>query len=97
MWCSVEMKSMPIPLARALAQRPPRELPSASGSSYDFDDHIIFVQDGSSWTARVTGPMTLELASGSRTFTADTEAAVRAAAEHWVRQGGKQARPESAN
>ena len=97
LWCSVEMKSMPIPLARALAQRPPRELPSASGSSYDFNDHIIFVKDGPPWTARVTGPMTLELSSGSRTFTADTEAAAKEAAEQWVRQGGKDTRPKKAH
>ena len=26
-WCATELKSMPLPLARVLAQNPPRELP----------------------------------------------------------------------
>ena len=30
-WCAVEMRSMPTPLARALAQRPLREIPEAAG------------------------------------------------------------------
>ena len=41
--------------------------------------------------------MTLELSSGSRTFTAVTEAAVKEAAEQWVRQGGKDTRPKRAH
>ena len=30
-WCATELKSMPIPLARALSQKPPKELPADKG------------------------------------------------------------------
>ena len=83
MWCSVEMRSMPVPLARALAQKPPREIPDTTGYSYDHCDHLVYVQEDDMWLARVTGPLTLGARAG--TFKADTEAAVKAAAEEWVR------------
>jgi hypothetical protein len=82
MWCSVEMRSMPVPLARALAQKPPREIPGTTGYSYDHCDHLIYVQEDDMWLARVTGPLTL--GARARMFKADTEAAVKAAAEEWV-------------
>ena len=83
MWCSVEMKSMPTPLARALAQRPPREIPEATGYAYERQDHLIYVQEDDAWNARVTGPLTLN--TRAKTFKADTEAAVKEAAEGWIR------------
>ena len=83
-WCAVAMRSMPVPLARALARKPPREIPDAFGYSYDNHDHLIHVQEDDTWVARVTGPLTLN--TRAKTFKADTEAAVNAAAEEWIQQ-----------
>ena len=74
---------MPTPLARALAHRPPREIPDTTGYSFDHRDHLIYGQEDDMWLARVTGPLTL--GTQARTFKADTEAAVKAAAEEWIR------------
>jgi hypothetical protein len=73
---------MPVPLARALAQKPPREIPDALGYSYDHRDHLIHVQEDDTWVARVTGP--LILGTRAKPFRASTEAAAKAAAEEWV-------------
>ena len=81
-WCSVEMRSMPVPLARALAQKPPREIPEAAGYAYECQDHLMYVQEDDTWVARVTGPLTLN--TRARTFKANTEAAAKAAAEEWI-------------
>ena len=74
---------MPTPLARALAQRPPREIPEATGYAYECQDHLIYVQEDDTWNARVTGPLTLN--TRAQTFKAHTEAAVKEAAEGWIR------------
>ena len=81
-WRAVEMRSMPVPLARALAQKPPREIPDKAGYSYDYLDHLINMQEDDTWLARVTGPLTLS--ARAKTFRAHTEAAAKAAAEEWV-------------
>ena len=92
LWCSVEMRSMPVPLARALAQKPPREIPEAAGYAYECQDHLVYVQEDDTWVARVTGPLTLN--TRAKTFKADTEAAVKATAEEWIQQHDT---PETAN
>ena len=92
MWCSVEMRSMPVPLARALAQKPPREIPDTTGYSYDHHDHLIHVEEDGTWLAGVTGPLTL--GTRAKTFKADTEATVKEAAEQWIQQHDM---PETAN
>ena len=92
LWCSVEMRSMPTPLARALAQKPPREIPDTTGYSYDHRDHLIHVQQDDTWVARVTGPLTLN--TRAKTFKANAEAAVKEAAEEWIQQHDT---PETAN
>ena len=69
---------MPVPLARALAQKPPREIPDAVGYSYDHRDHLIHVQEDDTWVARVIGPLTLN--TRVKTFKANTEAAAKATA-----------------
>ena len=74
---------MPTPLARALVHRPPREIPEAAGYSYDCQDHLVYVQEDDTWNARVTGPLTLN--TRAKTFKANTEAAVKEAAEGWIR------------
>ena len=74
---------MPTPLARALAQRPPREIPEAAGYAYEYQDHLVYVQEDGAWNARVTGPLTLN--TRAKTFKANTEAAVKQAAEDWLR------------
>ena len=73
---------MPVPLARALAQKPPREIPDTAGYSYDYLDHLIYMQEDDTWLARVTGPLTL--GTRAKTFRADTETPAKAAAEEWV-------------
>ena len=92
LWCSVEMRSMPTPLARAVAHWPPREIPDTSGYSYGRHDHLIYMQEDDMWLARVTGP--LALGTRAKTFRADTEAAIKEAAEEWTQQHDM---PESAN
>ena len=91
-WCIVELPSMPTPLARALAQKPPREIPDTTGYPYDHHDHLIHVQEEGKWLARVTGPLTL--GTRAKTFKANTEAAVKEAAEEWTQQHDT---PETAN
>jgi hypothetical protein len=83
-WCSLELKSMPVPLARALAGRVPREVQTA-GVSLDYHDHLMHV-DGPPWVARVSGPATLDVPTGARKFTAESDEEVRRAAEHWIDQ-----------
>ena len=83
---------MPTPLARALAQRPPREIPEATGCAYECQDHFIYVQEDDAWNARVTGPLTLN--TRAKTFKADSEATVKQAAEEWIRRHDM---PETAN
>ena len=92
MWCSVEMRSMPVPLARALAQKPPREIPEAAGYAYECRDHLVYVQEDDTWVARVTGPLTLN--TRAKTFKAESEVAVKEAAEDWIQQHDT---PETAN
>ena len=59
-WTSLELRSLPLPLARAFCVKPPRELPAPKEpSSYDFNSHVIDVVErkGGVWQARVTGPL----------------------------------------
>ena len=81
-WCGIELRTMPTPLARALAGRAPRDV-QVSGKSIDHRGHLVHV-DGPPWTARVSGPATLDLAKGVRIFRGDTEEEVSQAAEDWV-------------
>ena len=50
------------------------------------------MQEDDTWVARVTGPLTLN--TRAKTFKADTEAAVKEAAEEWIQQHDT---PETAN
>ena len=61
-WRSIELRSMPIPLARALAGRPPREV-QVAGTSIDHHDHLIHTE-GPPWIARVSGLRRSGLARG---------------------------------
>jgi hypothetical protein len=62
-WCSIELKSMPLPLSRALASKPPPDI-RVSGVSHDYNNHLIHV-DGPPWNARVSGPTTIDRPKGS--------------------------------
>jgi hypothetical protein len=81
-WCSVELKSMPLPLARALAGKPPPDV-RVNGVSHDYNNHLIYI-DGPPWTARVSGPSTLDRPKGFRLFGCESEEAVRRMAEQWL-------------
>jgi hypothetical protein len=82
------MKGMPLPLARVLAQRPPRELPEERGNgAYEYLGQAIYVrEEGDGFVARVTGPLAVHSCPGQgvRTFVGESEDLVRAAAERWV-------------
>lgn len=81
-YCSIELRTMPVPIARALAGRGPREV-QVSGKSIEHRDHLIHT-DGPPWTARVSGPATVDLSKGVRIFRGETEEEVSHAAEDWV-------------
>jgi hypothetical protein len=87
-WCSTELKSMPLPLARVLAQKPPRELPEEKRiGAYDYRGQAIYVREvEEGYTARVTGPLALRHSpeQGVKTLVAETETLARRTAEVWV-------------
>jgi predicted GIY-YIG superfamily endonuclease len=83
-YCSIEMRTLPTPIARALAGRGPREV-QVSGRSVEYRDHLIHTE-GPPWRARLSGPATLDLAKGVRIFRGETEEEVSQAAEDWVDQ-----------
>ena len=87
-WCATELKSMPLPLARVLAQSPPRELPEERPpGAYDYRGQALYVREtDEGYTARVTGPLALRHSpeQGVKTLVAETESLVRRAAETWV-------------
>jgi hypothetical protein len=83
-WCSIELRSMPLPLARALAGRAPREV-TVSGTSIDYHDHLVHIE-GPPWIARVSGPATIRLAKGHRVVTGESEEEVLRVATQWVDQ-----------
>ena len=80
-WCSLEMRSMPIAMARAMARRPPGEVPQPRSSAYEHEGHAVAVQHPVvNYTAEVAG----RLAAPAVAFTADTEHAARDTAERWI-------------
>ena len=87
-WCATELKSMPLPLARVLAQSPPRELPEEKApGAYDYRGQTLYVREtDEGYTARVTGPLALRHSpeQGVKTLVAETESLARRAAELWV-------------
>ena len=87
-WCSTEMTAMPLPLARALASKPPGELPARRGNSaYEYRGQAISLsEDAAGFIARGTGPLALRScpSNGVKTFTAETERLAVEAAETWV-------------
>jgi hypothetical protein len=58
-WCSIELLSMPLPLARALARQPRRPLPESRGwDSETLHGQLIVVRRvAGGFAARVTGPL----------------------------------------
>ena len=91
-WVSSELKAMPLPLARVLASKPPRELPDEKGASaYEYRDQAIYVrEEPDGFIARVTGPLAVQSypAHGVKTFAADSECLARQAAERWIDEMG---------
>ena len=79
---------MPLPLARVLAQNPPRELPEEKcNGAYEYRGQAIYVRETEEGdTARVTGPLALRHSpdQGVKTLVAGTESLARRAAELWV-------------
>jgi predicted GIY-YIG superfamily endonuclease len=83
-WCSLELRSMPIPLARALAGRAPREV-QVTGRSIDHCDHLVHIE-GPPWVVRVSGPATVDIGKGVRVFRGESEQEVCQIAKEWVDQ-----------
>ena len=87
-WCATELKSMPIPLARALSQKPPKELPEDKGrGAYEYRGQAIYVREAEEGhVARVTGPLALRHSpeQGVKTLVGASESVARRAAERWV-------------
>ena len=83
-YCAIHLRSMPVPIARALASRGPREL-QVSGKTVEYRDHLIHT-DGPPFTARLSGPATLNLSKHVRIFRGETEEEASQAAEEWVDQ-----------
>ena len=88
-WCATELKGMPLPLARVLAQKPPKELPldRERKAAYEYRGQAIYVRETEEgYTARVTGPLALRNSpdQGVKTLVAETESLARRAAESWV-------------
>ena len=87
-WHATELKDMPLPLARVLASKPPRELPEEKGrSAYECKEQAIYLrEEGDGFLARVTGPFALRSSpdQGVKKFVAETESLAREATETWV-------------
>jgi hypothetical protein len=80
-YCQLEMRSMPIAIAKAMARRPPGELPQPRPSVYEYEGHVVAVQPpADSCTVEVAG----ELAAPPVAFVADDETTARSAAEGWL-------------
>ena len=80
-YCQLEMRSMPVAIAKAMARRPPVEVPQPRPTVYDYEGHVVAVQqpvDG--YAAEVAD----ELAAPPVAFVADDEHAARSAAEQWL-------------
>ena len=92
-WTSTELTSMPLPLSRALATRPPRELPVGKGkAAYEYLGHAVCLrEEANAFVARITGPIALRSCPGNgvKTFVATTEGAAREAAETWLLGAGE--------
>ena len=86
-YCSLVLKTMPPPLARALAYAPPRPLALPSDESYEFEEHLVHLRRASAgWIARVSGPLTIACTSGVKVFKATSEDCLRLAVEQWIVQ-----------
>jgi hypothetical protein len=87
-WVATELKSMPLPMARVLAGKPPRELPDERGkSAYEYREQAIYLrEEGDGFVARATGPLAVNSCPGQgvKTFVAESEDLARAAAERWI-------------
>ena len=87
-WRATELKSIPLPLARALSQKPPKELPEDKGrGAYEYRGQAIYVRKAEEGhVARVTGPLALRHSpeQGVKTLVGASESVARRAAETWV-------------
>ena len=87
-WVATELKSMPLPLCRVLASKPPRELPEERGrAAYEYKDQAIYLhEEGDGFVARVTGPLAVNSCPGQgvKTCVAESEGLARAAAERRI-------------
>ena len=80
-YCQLEMRSMPVAIAKAMARRPLGELPQPRPSVYEYEGHVVAVQPpADSCTVEVAG----ELAAPPVAFVADDETTARSAAEGWL-------------
>ena len=85
-WCSLELKAMPTPLAKALAIRPQPAPEVKEPTSYDYMDQVIdVVEHSKGFKAWVSGPLACTSSStGLKCFRASTAHEVRQKAEAWI-------------
>jgi hypothetical protein len=84
-YCSLVLKTMPPPLARALAYAPPRPLALPSDESYEFEEHLVHLRRASTgWIPRVSGPLTIACTSGVKVFKQESEELLRTTVEQWI-------------
>ena len=88
-WTSLVLKTMPLPLARALAMRPPGEMPEAKeDNTYEYQEQLVdLVPDKTGWSSRVTGPLAVHVnKTGIKTFHAKSLEGAKTRAQQWINQ-----------
>ena len=84
-YCSLVLKTMPPPLARALSCAPPRPLALPSDESYEYEEHVVHLRRANTgWIARVSGPLTIACTSGVKVFKQESEELLRTTVEQWI-------------
>ena len=87
-WTSLELRSMPFPLARALSLRhAQRELQEVKEAGYDFEEHAVdLLECRGLWQARVTGPLAALACpkTGVKRFVGCSLEDAKGKAEHWI-------------
>ena len=86
-WTAVSLKSIPLPLARALAIKHLRREAEVKDASYDYEGHAVdLVKNDDLWNARVTGPLAVlaRPQDGVRILEGSSREDAKCKAELWI-------------
>ena len=85
-WTSLELRAIPLPLAKALSMRPQPMPEVKEPSSYDnMGQAIDLCEDQKGFRARVSGPLAYSSTSkGLKCFRGGTSAEAQQKAEQWI-------------